>query len=154
MQSIVPEEAAREVAHEIATLQCVQFTDLQEHVNAFQRRYTRDIVRVQEVERRLAVLETHLTARNIKFARRVENVAAATAIFRNENTIDTIEAAVERFHAEVTEAARVLDELQKNLSTAKEFELVLNETGRLLQSRGASGFFSRTNSSFLDPRTP
>ena len=40
-------------------------------MNALQRRFTKDISRVQEVERRLAVIETHLSARNVPFARRV-----------------------------------------------------------------------------------
>jgi hypothetical protein len=37
-------------------------------MNPFQRRYMKDIIRVQEIERRLGMIETHLTSREVPFA--------------------------------------------------------------------------------------
>jgi hypothetical protein len=73
----------------------------------------------------------------IKFARRVENPEFLES---KEDLLDSIEQAVERRHAEIVEATRVIDELQTNLSMAKEFEMVLNETGKLLQYKSTPLF--------------
>ena len=35
-------------------------------MNPFQRRYMKDIIRVQEIERRLGMIETHLTSREVR----------------------------------------------------------------------------------------
>jgi hypothetical protein len=42
---------------------------------------------------------------------------------------------VEKYFTEITDTVRVLDELQSGLSMAKEFEMVLAETGKLLKHR-------------------
>ena len=133
-------------------------------MNAFQRRFTKDVTRVMEIERRLGAIETQLTAREvlrvflfenlrmsvlhmccvfvvccgfrqIKFARRVENPEFLES---KDDLLDSIEQAVERRHAEIVEATRVIDELQTNLSMAKAFEMVLNETGKLLQYKSTT----------------
>ncbi len=45
---------------------------------------------------------------------------------------------VEKYFTEITDTVRVLDELQSGLAMAKEFEMVLAETGKLLKHRSTS----------------
>ena len=70
---------------------------------------------------------------------------------------------VEKYFTEITDTVRVLDELQSNLAMAKEFEMVLAETGKLLKHRSASNLHSHClfsqmnrahNSSFCDEFAP
>ena len=135
MQSILPEEAARAFVHEVALLQCVEFEDLNDELSAFQRRYTKHLVQIQEIERRLGALETHLTTREIPFARHVQHDDRPPTEHK-EGYLDAVDRSITTCHTDTIDSMRILDELRTSLAAAKEFELVLQETGRLLRARG------------------
>jgi len=57
VQVLIPAEAAEPFVDVMARENCMQFMDLNEDVQMFQRKYTGDIVKLQEVERLVKMLE-------------------------------------------------------------------------------------------------
>eukprot|EP00479_Gromia_sphaerica_P003813 TRINITY_DN14537_c0_g1_i1.p2 TRINITY_DN14537_c0_g1~~TRINITY_DN14537_c0_g1_i1.p2 ORF type:complete len:84 (+),score=14.64 TRINITY_DN14537_c0_g1_i1:38-253(+) len=57
LQLLVPEEVALQFCNELGHASAMQFVDLNEGVQAFQRRYMKDIVRISDIERKVKNIE-------------------------------------------------------------------------------------------------
>ena len=107
-------------------------------LSAFQRRYTRDLARIQEAERKLSVIETHLVARKVSYE---SGDAAAPRRELGEEAMDLVETSIGRYFVELSDSVRILDDLDASVRQAQEFDCVLRETGKLLRSRSTSMSF-------------
>ena len=56
---------AEDFADEVARENCMEFTDLNEDFQPFQRQYTADIIKIQEIERKIKSIEEILDEYNI-----------------------------------------------------------------------------------------
>jgi len=65
LQILLPSAVAEEFADKMARHDIMQFTDLNEDFQPFQRQYTGEIVRIQEIERQVKEMEELLDAYNV-----------------------------------------------------------------------------------------
>ncbi|ETO32834.1 hypothetical protein RFI_04284 [Reticulomyxa filosa] len=91
IQIILPTAVAEEFADSVGREGCIQFTDLNEDVQPFQRPYTKDIVRIQEIERRVKDIENQLKEYKVVFDSQMTPSELCT--HRRHATVDTIQVA-------------------------------------------------------------
>ena len=65
LQVLLPNAVAEEFADRMARNDIMQFTDLNEDFQPFQRQYTADIIKIQEIERQVKVMEELLDSYNV-----------------------------------------------------------------------------------------
>ena len=65
LQVLLPNAVAEEFADQMARRDIMQFTDLNEDFQPFQRKYTTDIIKVQEIERQIKTMEELLDSYEI-----------------------------------------------------------------------------------------
>jgi V-type H+-transporting ATPase subunit a len=67
LQVLVPSAVAEDFADLMARKDLMQFTDLNEDFQPFQRAYTSDIIKIQEIERRLRAIEDELQNYGVRY---------------------------------------------------------------------------------------
>lgn len=65
LQLFLPAAVAEEFADQIAREGCMQFTDLNKNIQPFQRQFTGDIIKIQEIERQAKAIEELLDTYDI-----------------------------------------------------------------------------------------
>lgn len=66
LQILLPSAAAEEFADRMAREDIMQFTDLNEDFQPFQRQYTKEIIRIQEIERQVKAIEELLESYQVE----------------------------------------------------------------------------------------
>ncbi|ETO31054.1 hypothetical protein RFI_06063 [Reticulomyxa filosa] len=92
----------------------MEFTDLNSDFQPFQRAYTKDIMKIQEIERRVREIESQLKEYNIQFESDI-----TPSILKNrerQTTIDAITAAVNKAYSELKSQVTAEKDLKKQLS--------------------------------------
>jgi len=72
VQILLPAAIGEDFADRMGREGCMQFTDLNEDFQPFQRTYTSDIIKIQEIERQIKLLEELLNQYQIKFDSEVD----------------------------------------------------------------------------------
>jgi len=67
LQVLVPSAVSEEFADLMGREGCLEFTDLNEELQPFQRAFTADIIKIQEIERRLKSIEEALADYNVAY---------------------------------------------------------------------------------------
>ena len=132
-QLYISNEIGREVVSALGELGCVQFRDLNPEVTAFKRTFTKEIRRLDNVERQLNYFKTQMEKNNISMRSRYdfeENLLAAP----NAGEIDELAERSENLEQRVSDLNESYETLKKREVELTEWRWVLREAG---------GFFDR-----------
>ncbi|TDG47003.1 hypothetical protein AWZ03_006584 [Drosophila navojoa] len=141
-QLYVQPEAAYASIAELGEMGCVQFRDLNDQVNAFQRRYVSEVRRCDEMERRVRYIEGQLRKDDIKMPHLdAEEEPPAP----NPREIIDLEAQLEKTENELHEMSSNSASLNANFRHMQELKSVLENT---------EGFFSSQEIMNLDSNRP
>jgi hypothetical protein len=94
VQLFIQADAAFETVLELGSLSCLQFVDLNAKLSAFQRHYSHDVKRAEELERRIRFLETVLAEQKFKLSKQELNEAVEMTEL---STLELLEARVRQF---------------------------------------------------------
>ena len=134
VRAIFPEELARPFLNILSNLGCVQLVDLNSELSAFQRLCTKDLARIHDLERKMTVILAHFKNYGVgweKYDITDEKVADRQGTM--DNALEGVERRINKYFTEIGDHVRVIAELQTSLAQAKEFHLVLEESGKLLK---------------------
>ncbi|KAJ0183763.1 hypothetical protein K1T71_000186 [Dendrolimus kikuchii] len=120
-------EAAFEILSNFGEIGCVQFTDINENVQAFQRSYIQEVCRCAEMERQLYYLQSEMSKDNIYIP---ELTTEPKAMQPNEMT--AMENMLEKWEDDVMEMSEYHTRLMKNFLELSEMYYVLNRIGPIL----------------------
>lgn len=132
-QLYISNEIGREVVSALGELGSVQFRDLNPEVTAFQRTFTKEIRRLDNVERQLNYFRSQMEKSNIPMRSRYdfeENLLAAP----NSGEIDELAERSENLEQRVSDLNESYETLKKREVELTEWRWVLREAG---------GFFDR-----------
>ncbi|XP_054280334.1 V-type proton ATPase 116 kDa subunit a1-like [Macrosteles quadrilineatus] len=118
----------------------VQFRDLNEGVNNFQRKFTSEVRRCDEMERKLRYIEAEIVKENVKIPPCDKNPAAP-----NPRQIIDLEAQLEHTEMEIIESSSSSVNLKLNFLELTELKLVLEKTQPFFQEQEEGGIASDTN---------
>lgn len=121
-QLFIQAESAFNCVAELGELGLVQFRDLNPGVNAFQRKFVREIRRCDELERKLRFVERELRHDEMLIPEAEEDDTRSLPQARD--VID-LEANVDRLEGDLTEINKNNQALQKNFAELTEFKHVL-----------------------------
>lgn len=122
-QLFLQSEAAYACISELGELGLVQFKDLNPKVNAFQRKFVSEILRCDEMERKLRYIEKQLKKDEIKIPDTGENPPAPAP----KEMID-LEATFEKIESELSEVNTNSEALRRNFLELSELKEVLKKT--------------------------
>ncbi|XP_055849253.1 V-type proton ATPase 116 kDa subunit a 1-like [Episyrphus balteatus] len=128
-QMFIQPEAAYTSVSELGETGCVQFRDLNNGVNAFQRKFVTEVRRCDELERKIRYIETEIKKDGIVLADIIDDIPRAP----NPREIIDLEAHLEKTENEILELAQNEVNLKSNYLELTELRQVLENT---------QGFFS------------
>ncbi|XP_001867131.2 V-type proton ATPase 116 kDa subunit a1 [Culex quinquefasciatus] len=129
VQLLIQPEAAYSSLAELGELGIAQFRDLNADVNVFQRKYTSEIRRCEEMARKVAVIRRELTKDEVTTPDLSDNIPRTP----NSREIIDLEAALEKTENEIMELSENSHALLQNFMELTELKNVLENT---------QGFFS------------
>ncbi|XP_058829554.1 V-type proton ATPase 116 kDa subunit a 1-like [Topomyia yanbarensis] len=129
VQLLIQPEAAYPSLAELGELGIVQFRDLNADINVFQRKYTSEIRRCEEMERKINYIRRELTKDEVTTPDLSENIPRTP----NSREIIDLEAALEKTENEIMELSENSNALLQNYMELIELKSVLEKT---------QGFFS------------
>lgn len=129
VQLLIQPEAAYASLAELGELGIAQFRDLNADVNVFQRKYTSEIRRCEEMARKIAVIRRELTKDEVSTPDLSDNIPRTP----NSREIIDLEAALEKTENEIMELSENSHALLQNFMELTELKNVLEKT---------QGFFS------------
>eukprot|EP00484_Ammonia_sp_Unknown_P000463 CAMPEP_0197022794 /NCGR_PEP_ID=MMETSP1384-20130603/3605_1 /TAXON_ID=29189 /ORGANISM="Ammonia sp." /LENGTH=875 /DNA_ID=CAMNT_0042450897 /DNA_START=137 /DNA_END=2764 /DNA_ORIENTATION=- len=136
LQVLLPSAVAEEFADQMARRDIMQFTDLNEDFQPFQRKYTADIIKIQEIERQVKAMEELLDSYEI--ARdtdiRGEDLVEEKRPSDASQIIEGIGKDIGDAYKRLKEQSNVEQELKKQLSQQKDSISVLQQIDQFLQS--------------------
>eukprot|EP01083_Nonionella_stella_P302639 1044317_1 len=129
LQVLLPSAVAEDFADQMAREDIMQFTDLNEDFQPFQRKYTGDIIHIQEIERQVKVMEdlldnyevfrdTEVTGDDLQLAQRPSDHSQA---------VQKIGAEIGDAYKKLKEQVNVEQELKKQLSQQEDSISVLQQ---------------------------
>eukprot|EP01083_Nonionella_stella_P046199 123694_1 len=148
LQVLLPSAVAEDFADQMAREDIMQFTDLNEDFQPFQRKYTGDIIHIQEIERQVKVMEdlldnyevfrdTEVTGDDLQLAQRPSDHSQA---------VQKIGAEIGDAYKKLKEQVNVEQELKKQLSQQEalvyvlgELDMFLSDHRELVEERLGSG---------------
>ncbi|CAG2231135.1 ATP6N [Mytilus edulis] len=130
-QIFLQSEAAYACISQLGELGLVQFKDLNPDVNAFQRKFVSEILRCDEMERRLRYIEKELKKEELKIPDTDENPTAPAP----KEMID-LEATFEKIESELREVNTNAEALKRNFLELSELKEVLKKTQVFFQEHG------------------
>lgn len=128
-QMFIQPEAAYTSVSELGETGCVQFRDLNNGVNAFQRKFVTEVRRCDELERKIRYIETEIKKDGIVLPDIIDDIPRAP----NPREIIDLEAHLEKTENEILELAQNEVNLKSNYLELTELRQVLENT---------QGFFS------------
>ncbi|XP_037946314.1 V-type proton ATPase 116 kDa subunit a1-like [Teleopsis dalmanni] len=128
-QMFIQPEAAYTSVSELGETGCVQFRDLNNNVNAFQRKFVTEVRRCDELERKIRYIEAEIKKDGIVLADIIDDIPRAP----NPREIIDLEAHLEKTENEILELAQNEVNLKSNYLELTELRKVLENT---------QGFFS------------
>eukprot|EP00486_Rosalina_sp_Unknown_P001219 CAMPEP_0201565984 /NCGR_PEP_ID=MMETSP0190_2-20130828/5465_1 /ASSEMBLY_ACC=CAM_ASM_000263 /TAXON_ID=37353 /ORGANISM="Rosalina sp." /LENGTH=318 /DNA_ID=CAMNT_0047984119 /DNA_START=69 /DNA_END=1022 /DNA_ORIENTATION=+ len=136
LQVLLPSAVAEEFADQMARQDIMQFTDLNEDFQPFQRKYTSDIIKIQEIERQVKIMEELLDTYEI--FRDTEVVGQDLQDEKRpgdaSQIIDAIGKDIGDAYKKLKEQANVEQELKKQLSQQEDSIRVLQQIDQFLQA--------------------
>ncbi|XP_069125133.1 V-type proton ATPase 116 kDa subunit a1-like isoform X4 [Argopecten irradians] len=130
-QIFLQSEAAYACVSELGELGLVQFKDLNPDVNAFQRKFVNEIMRCDEMERKLRYIEKELKKDEMKIPDNNENPKAPAP----KEMID-LEATFEKIESELREVNTNAEALRRNFLELSELREVLKKTQVFFEEHG------------------
>lgn len=122
-QLFIQPEAAYYAISELGETGCVQFRDLNEEVNAFQRKFVQEVRRCDEMERKLRYIETEVRKDDVKIPDVGELPKAP-----NPREIIDLEAHLEKTEGDIKELSESAVNLKSNYLELTELKHVLEKT--------------------------
>ncbi|KAK3090968.1 hypothetical protein FSP39_016106 [Pinctada imbricata] len=122
-QIFLQSEAAYACVSELGELGLVQFKDLNPDVNSFQRKFVNEILRCEEMERKLRYIDKELKKDGLKVPDRGDNPKAPAP----KEMID-LEATFEKMESELREVNTNAEALRRNFLELTELKEVLKKT--------------------------
>jgi len=119
-QLFLQNESAYQCVSELGELGIVQFRDLNPNATAFQRQFTREVRRCNDMERKLRYLESEIVKSDISIFK-VDDLPAAP---QPKEMID-LEATIDKLDAELREIDANNDALKKNFHSLTEMDLTI-----------------------------
>ncbi|XP_011178117.2 V-type proton ATPase 116 kDa subunit a 1 [Zeugodacus cucurbitae] len=123
-QLFIQQEAGYSTISELGEIGCVQFRDLNVHVNSFQRHYVNEVRRCDELERQMNYIASELRKDGIEVKELIDDLPSAP----NPRDISELEATLERVETEISELAQNNVNLKTNYTELKEMCMVLEQT--------------------------
>lgn len=125
LQILMPPAVAEEFADRMAREDIMQFTDLNEDLQPFQRKYTSDIIKIQDIERQIKVMEELLESYSIEHDTEVigEDLINAQRLSDASQLVEAMKADIGDAYKKLKEQANVEQELKKQL-TEQEVQLI------------------------------
>ncbi|XP_033745973.1 V-type proton ATPase 116 kDa subunit a-like isoform X4 [Pecten maximus] len=130
-QIFLQSEASYACVSELGELGLVQFKDLNPDVNAFQRKFVNEIMRCDEMERKLRYIEKELKKDEMKIPDTNENPKAPAP----KEMID-LEATFEKIESELREVNTNAEALRRNFLELSELREVLKKTQVFFEEHG------------------
>ncbi|XP_055902515.1 V-type proton ATPase 116 kDa subunit a 1-like [Eupeodes corollae] len=123
-QMFIQPEAAYTSVSELGEAGCVQFRDLNDGINLFQRKFVTEVRRCDEWERKIRYIETELKKDGIKLPDIIDDIPRAP----NPREIIDLEAHLEKTENEILELAQNEVNLKSNYLELTELRQVLENT--------------------------
>ncbi|XP_061191407.1 V-type proton ATPase 116 kDa subunit a1-like isoform X2 [Saccostrea echinata] len=143
-QIFLQSEAAYACVSELGELGLVQFKDLNPDVNAFQRKFVSEIMRCEEMERKLRYIHKELKKDGMKIPDRDENPKAPAP----KEMID-LEATFEKIESELKEVNTNAEALRRNYLELTELKEVLKKTQLFFSEHGRHGIVEDAQSALV-----
>ncbi|XP_055533644.1 V-type proton ATPase 116 kDa subunit a 1-like [Wyeomyia smithii] len=134
VQLLIQPEAAYSSLAELGELGVAQFRDLNADVNVFQRKYTSEIRRCEEMERKIVVVRKELTKDEIPMPDLSDNIPRTP----NSREIIDLEAALEKTENEIIELSENSNALLQNFMELTELRSVLENTQGFFTDKSAA----------------
>ncbi|XP_034099676.1 V-type proton ATPase 116 kDa subunit a 1 [Drosophila albomicans] len=147
-QLFIQPDAAYATIAELGESGCVQFRDLNEQVNAFQRKYVNEVRRCDDMERRVRYVENELRKDDIKMP---ELPAEQEPPAPNQREIVDLEAQLEKTDNELREMSANGASLNANFRHMHELKSVLENTQGFFSDHEAMNLDSNR---IIDPNDP
>uniref|UniRef100_A0A6A7G341 V-type proton ATPase subunit a n=1 Tax=Hirondellea gigas TaxID=1518452 RepID=A0A6A7G341_9CRUS len=130
LQFHIPAESAPAFVSELGHQGTMQFVDLNEDLQSFDRRYMRDIVRINDIERQVKIIEGYLDSHDVEY----DSFLSEDDIKRSpdRDIVTELEKNIGQVFKGLSGDIRVEEELSKDLRTAEDFEYVLRQTDQFL----------------------
>jgi len=137
LQILMPPAVAEEFADRMAREDIMQFTDLNEDLQPFQRKYTSDIIKIQDIERQIKVMEELLESYSIEHDTEVigEDLINAQRLSDASQLVEAMKADIGDAYKKLKEQANVEQELKKQLTEQESLIYVLNQLDDFLEGR-------------------
>lgn len=139
VQMTMQREAAHNIVAALGELGLVEFHDLNESMNAFQRQFATEIRRCDELERKLRFFEHELRRTPI---RRSTLLTTIDSTSEQLETLDSFESQFESLESELLNLNSSLEQMQSHYNSASEFLHVLQQ---------GEAFFRFDQSESLEP---
>lgn len=129
-QLFVQPEAAYHVVSELGEVGCVQFRDLNEDVNLFQREYARDIRRCEEMERQIRYIDEHIQKSDVRVPN-ISNIPKAPL----PKQITDLEVHLHKIEQDLRELTKGEITLREQLTECIQTKNVLNKAQKIFQNK-------------------
>ncbi|CAD6992287.1 unnamed protein product [Ceratitis capitata] len=123
-QVYIQNEAAYSTVSELGEIGCVQFRDLNDNVNSFQRHYVAEVRRCDELERQMHYIAGELKKDGILIDDLVDDLPRAL----NPRDISELESTLDRVETEIRELSQNNVNLRANYTELTELRMVLEKT--------------------------
>ncbi|XP_071443370.1 V-type proton ATPase 116 kDa subunit a 1-like [Hetaerina americana] len=133
----VQPEAAYSTVAELGESGILQFRDMNDELNAFQRRFIAEVKTANEIERKLCFMESEIAKEGI-LSQNLEELPKAP----NSKEISKLEAHLEKTEGDLKEACRSLTVLTSNFVELSELKHVLEKTQELFAEQENSPNFN------------
>lgn len=134
VQLLIQPEAAYASLAELGELGIAQFRDLNADVNVFQRKYTSEIRRCEEMARKVTVIRRELTKDEVSTPDLSDNIPRTP----NSREIIDLEAALEKTENEIMELSENSHALLQNFMELTELKNVLENTQGFFSDKSAA----------------
>eukprot|EP01104_Vermistella_antarctica_P015518 TRINITY_DN5113_c0_g1_i1.p1 TRINITY_DN5113_c0_g1~~TRINITY_DN5113_c0_g1_i1.p1 ORF type:complete len:959 (-),score=225.36 TRINITY_DN5113_c0_g1_i1:9-2522(-) len=131
VQLFIQMEAVHDTVDELGELGVIQFRDLNEDVNAFQRHFVNEVKRSDELERKLRYFENELEALNVPLLLDDEALVHTSP---SVAPLDYLEARTTELEIELRQMGEGQDALDKNHQDLCELKVVLTGAATFLES--------------------
>lgn len=117
LQILMPPAVAEEFADKVGRRDIMQFTDLNEHCLPIQRPYTSDIVKIQDTERQLRIMEELLESYSHEHETEVsgEDLVNAERSANATQLVEAMKSDIDDAYKKMQEQVKVEQELKKQL---------------------------------------
>ncbi|EAT42023.1 AAEL006390-PA [Aedes aegypti] len=134
VQLLIQPEAAYSSLAELGELGIAQFRDLNTDINVFQRKYTSEIRRCEEMERKIGYIRRELTKDEVATPDLSDNIPRTP----NSREIIDLEAALEKTENEIIELSENSHALLQNFMELTELRSVLEKTQGFFSDKSAA----------------